>query len=179
MSEKIIKVIINRKADENNTVILLTDTKTNKARKFVIDNTQQKTREYMTYLVASELSNIENEINANPNPNSDDKYVIIASESLRGINIAANRLHYISTKTNKSGTALSDNFVNNVQYIHFMLEKLNDRVYLTTTNLAVPHEYNGKRVGTALNAEAISKSWKLMDTIVPPEVKTVKDFELE
>ena len=177
MSERIVKVLISRKTDNNHSVLLLTDTSTGKAQRFIIDNSQYNTREYMTYLLAVELSKLEKELASNPD--NDNRYTFITAETLKGLNRPANRLHYVTTRTNKNGTPLSDSFVKNIHFIHSALERLGDKVIFTTTNLAIPHEYNGRKLGSKFNAEAIDKSWKLMDTMVPKIDRSLGDFELE
>lgn len=178
MSEKITKVIVNRKMEnENKSIILVTDTGTGKAKKHEVNNDQYSTRDYMTYLVALELKGLEDSIKAGNN--TDNQYVIIVSETLKGINRDVNRVHYINNKTAKNGSPLTDMFVGNVNYIHCALERLGDKVKLTTINMALPHEYNGKKIGSKYNAEVIDRAWKAMDTILPKVEREIQDFQIE
>ena len=171
MSDKITKVYINRKMEDNQTAILILDTSNTDGNNCYVDkiflpaDSPISTREYMTYLVARDLKELEKEIEQGLN--LDRVYNFIIPDMLSGINFDSTRLHYITTKTTKEGKPLGDNFVAYVNSIHFSLQRLNKRVRLMTKNYAVPHEYNGKILGSKYNAELLDKAWSLMDTIAP------------
>lgn len=173
---KITKVYVNRKMEDGQTAIVILDTSEVEGNRcfakklFIPANSPVTTREYITYLIAKDLKDIENE--TNQGLNLDTTYNFIIPDVLAGVNIPATRLFYMNTKTNKKGQPLTNNFVSYVNSIHFSLQRLNNRAKLMTTRFAIPHEYNGKILGSKYNAQLIEEAWNLMDSIVPKREMT-------
>lgn len=185
MGERIVKTYVNRKREDNgDNVVLISDSSTGKCKRVDV-KAGLNTREYMAWLLASDLKELDLLITENPEAGYYNQFVFIINKTLVGLANETTRQFYIENKMTASKInpkPLTDNFVsyvNVIQYVMTKLKKQGVNVRIVDDSNAVPHEYNGTSYGSEYYEKLISETWKMLDTLVKPKAKKEIKFEIE
>ena len=185
MAERIVKTYVNRKREDNgDNVVLISNSSTGKCKRVDV-KAGLNTREYMAYLLATDLQELDLSITENPEGAYYNQYVFIINKTMVGLANENTRQYYIDNKMTASKTnpkPLSDNFVGYVNLIQYVMNKLKGQgvnVRIVDDSMAIPHDYNGVRYGSEYYEKLIDQTWKMLNTLVKPREQKEIKFEME
>lgn len=185
MGERIVKTYVNRKREDNgDNVVLISNSQTGKCKRVDVKE-GANTREYMTYLLACDLQELDLFITEHPEAGYYNQYVFIINKTMVGLANETTRQFYIENKTTASKfnpKPLTNNFISYVNLIQYVMTKLKNqgaKVRIVDDKNAIPHEYNGEKYGSVYYEKLISETWKMLDTLVKPRENKEIKFEIE